>query len=90
MSKIEVTKMVFDTKTEQPELILADGSSRVVQLVATGNCWVEYWVTPEARAKSEAEAAKREQEWRDQAKQARLQDEAKQLNKPWWKKVLGL
>lgn len=77
---IKVNEMYFDNKREQPVLKLEDGSTRVIHLVPTGNCWAEYWVTPEHRDKSEADAEARDQRRQEEA---RKYLEAQQ-SKRWW------
>lgn len=80
MSKIEVTKIVFDTVSGWPELTLKDGSKRVIHLTATGNCWVESWVTPEQRTKYIKDAEERDKKWREEAV------EKYAPKKKWWQR----
>ena len=77
---IKVDEVYFDTRTEQPVLKLEDGSTRVVYLVPTGNCWMEYWVTPEYLNKAEKDARERDKENQKKAME-RLEAESK---KRWW------
>lgn len=83
MSKlIKVKEVYFDTKTEQPVLKLEDGTERVVQLYPTGNCWVEYWVTPEQKAESE----KRQKEIEKKRQADAKEYFEKQAKKRWWQR----
>lgn len=79
---VKVSQVYFDTERNQPVMRLADGSFRVVQLVPTGNCWVEYWVTPQERKKSEDEAKARDEELQTAAK---IRNAAEQPKKSWWR-----
>lgn len=79
---IEVKKLYFDTEAKQPVLALKDGTLRVVMLMPTGNCWVEYWVTPEYKAKSEKEAIERDKKRQEEARQYFVKVKQK---KPWWR-----
>jgi len=83
MKRIEVIKVEFNTESQQPELTLRDGTVRVVQLIPTGNCWMEYWVTPEEKETSELMAKEAHQSRVEHARKKQLQP----VKKSWWKKL---
>lgn len=79
--KLIKAEIYFDIEEKQPVLKLEDGTWRVVQLLPTGNCWVEYWVTPEERTASIKAREKADKEWRDKLRQ---DNEKRQTKKYKW------
>lgn len=83
--RIDVERIVFNTERNEPELILADGTKRVLQHMATGSCWVTYWVTPEERDNYEQDK-RTEARLRAELANEVAEFEAENLrkNRGWW------
>lgn len=75
---IKVKEIRFDDKTSLPVYILEDGTKRVPYSMATGNCWVTYWLTPAKAEKYLKDAKEAEEKW----KQDLLKPKPKK--KKWW------
>ena len=81
---IKVKQVYFDTETEQPVLKLEDGSERVVHHMPTGNCWVEYWMTPEEKQRSIERAEEADRKWREGAANPKKQGRERRGVWPLW------